>query len=300
MDNAIYAMLFGIIGTSLYHIGKSMQKQGIDFLHDIRNKARNPSRTRTSNPRIAKSGAVYITGVVLNNTLAVWIMLAGMFAPASYFTSMFGLGLIALMLYSRHYLNETITRMKQIGILLLVIGTVTLGVEGIFRAKLSMSDIDLETVIILIAVYVSASLVLIFVSSRSDDPFLVGVSFGFFTGGIASMDPVLKGIAQHYGGTSGFLPSTHEGWLIFAASFLLTTISFVGVQVGFMKHAPASVQVSISSSVYVCMPLIIQDMALPGFRITPATAFGMIMVVGGILCIVGFGDSRARSIAGTS
>jgi drug/metabolite transporter (DMT)-like permease len=297
MDNAIYAMIFGVIGTALYHIGKSMQKQGIDFLHDIRNKVRNPSRTKASNPALAKSGALYVTGVVLNNTLAVWIMLAGMFAPPSYFSSMFGLGLIALVLYSRHYLKETITRMKQIGILLLVLGTVTLGIEGILRKRVSMSDIDLEAVILFIAIYVSASLVFMFASSKSKDPFFIGVSFGFFTGGIASLDPVLKGIAQHYGGTSGFLPSTHEGWLIFGASFLLTTISFVGVQVGFMKDAPASVQVSISSSVYVCMPLIVQDMALPGFRVTPATAFGMIMVVGGILCIVGFGDTRARSIA---
>jgi drug/metabolite transporter (DMT)-like permease len=51
--------------------------------------------------------------------------------PALY-TSMFGIGLVALLVYSSTIMKEAITRLEVIGALLIVLGTLTIGSEGIF------------------------------------------------------------------------------------------------------------------------------------------------------------------------
>jgi multidrug transporter EmrE-like cation transporter len=286
MGNTLIAMLFGIMGSALYHIGKSMQKQGIGFIRIAKNKIARNTHGRGFSAAEMKIGAIYLTGVIFNNSLAVWIMMSNLFAPPSYFSSMFGTGIAALMIYSKKFLNESISTIGYFGIALLVSGTVILGFEGTGRVKMSMADIELGTVFVIIALYVLASLLFIAVSYRSSNALLVGLSFGCFSGGVASLDPVLKGIAQHYGGIPGFLPSTQTGWIIFIASFVFSTSSFLAAQIGFLKNSRASVQVSVSSCVYICFPIVIQGIALPAFHLTPVTFFGMALVVGGILLMI--------------
>jgi len=286
MENTFIAMLFGIMGSALYHIGKSMQKQGIGFIRIAKNKIAKDTHGRGFSAAELKTGAIYLTGIIFNNSLAVWIMMANLFAPPSYFSSMFGTGIVALTIYSKKFLGETISVVRYLGIALLVSGTVILGFEGVCRIKMSMADVELGTVFIIVSVYVLASLLFMVASYRSSNALFIGLSFGFFSGGVASLDPVLKGIAQHYGGIPGFLPSTQTGWIIFIASFVFSTSSFLAAQVGFLKNSQASLQVSVSSCVYICFPIIIQGFALPAFRLTPVTFSGMALVVGGILLML--------------
>ena len=112
MKEPIFALIFGIIGTVLFHVGKSMQKQGIGFLSIIRKKISGNDAAQKLSKSDIRHGFLYLTGIILNNTLAFWIMLANLFAPSSYFSSMFGIGIIALMIYSRSILQEAITRNK--------------------------------------------------------------------------------------------------------------------------------------------------------------------------------------------
>jgi drug/metabolite transporter (DMT)-like permease len=219
--------------------------------------------------------------------MIAWILLANKYAPPSYFTSVFGIGIIALLLYARLVLHEIITAFNYFGMALIVIGTVILGVESIPRASLSMAEADLTMLLVIIVGYMLLSVACVVIMLKISHPYLIGVSFGLFTGGAASLDPVLKGVAQNLGGIPGYMPSTMEGWCIFFLSFIFASASFIGTQWGFMKNSPASIQVPVGSSVYVCFPIIIQGITLPGFDITLFTIAGMLLVVVGILFLTG-------------
>lgn len=287
MSNALLAMLFGFIGTVLFHLGKGMQKSGIGFIRVVRNHVVCRSLKGSFTPQEIRTGSIYIIGIIINNSLILWILLANIYAPPSYFSSVFGIGIIALVLYARLVLQETITGINYIGMALVVIGTVVLGVESIRRVELSIADVNLTMLWIIIAGYMLFSIICIGVMLKISRPYLIGVSFGLFTGGAASLDPVLKGVAQNYGGIPGLVPSSMEGWCIFFLSFIFASASFIGTQWGFIKNSPASIQVPVASSVYVCFPIMMQGITLPGFKITPFTITGMLLVVGGILFLTG-------------
>lgn len=287
MSNALWAMLFGLIGTVLFHLGKGMQKRGIGFIRVVGNRAARRSLKGSFTPQEIRTGSIYITGIIINNSLILWILLANIYAPPSYFSSVFGIGIIALVIYARFLLEETITGINYFGMTLIVFGTVMLGVESIRRVELSIADANLTALWIIIAAYLIFSIISVGVMLKISRPYLIGISFGLFTGGMASLDPVLKGVAQNYGGIPGIVPSTMEGWGIFFFSFLFASASFIGTQWGFMKNSPASIQVPVASSVYVCFPIMIQGITLPGFKITPFTIAGMLSVVGGILFLTG-------------
>lgn len=287
MSNALWALLFGLIGTVLFHLGKGMQKRGIEFIRVTGNRISRKSARRSFTVCDIRTGSIYITGIVLNNSLILWIMLANKFAPPSYFASVFGIGIIALLIYARIVLKETITMLNYLGMILVVFGTGVLGVESIRRVELSMADANLTLLWIFIAGYLLFSIACVVGMLKISNPYLTGVSFGLFTGGAASLDPVLKSVAQNYGGIPGFIPSTIEGWGIFFLSFIFASASFIGTQWGFIKKSPASIQVPVGSSVYVCFPIIIQGITLPGFIITSFTVAGMLMVAGGVLFLTG-------------
>lgn len=287
MNEIYFAFIFGIIGTVMFHIGKSMQKHGIEFLEVIKKRFFSIDSSKKLHRNDLRKGLLYLTGITLNNSMAFWIMLANMFAPSSYFSSMFGIGLIPLLFYTKYFLNETITRSKWIGMFIVVAGTFALGIEGLHRARLSMSEINIRAVMTVISLYLAVSIVFLFAAYRSGNLARIGLSTGLFTGGLACIDPVLKGIGQHYGGTPGFFPSTPTGWIIFAISFIFSSASFLIAQLGFAKNTAVSIQVSTSTSVYICFPVIIMELSLPGYHITPLTIYAMMFVVGGIVLILG-------------
>ncbi len=288
MNDSIFAMLFGVLGTVLFHVGKSMQKQGIAILGILRKKYLVRDGTVMLRRRDEHDGLIYLCGIILNNTIALWIMLSNLFAPSSYFTSMFGVGLIALLLYSRIVLHETITGGKFFGMLLIAVGTFMLGMEGLHRKRITMAEIDTEMVAMVISLYIAAAVLFMIVAYASGRGRRIALATGIFTGGLASLDPVLKGIGQHYGGGIGLVPSTAIGWVPFAASFIFSTASFIIAQLGFARNAPLTVQVSTSTSVYICFPVVILGLALPGYMVTRITLLGLFIEICGILSVFGF------------
>lgn len=281
----LLAMLFGLIGTSLLHLSKGLQAYGIEALV--------PSRRKRHRPRNMVKTA-YILGFLLNNTYGVWMILSGRFAPASFFTSMYGIGLIVLLLYSHHYLHEPLHRYQILGIGFIIAGTVVLGITGIYSGHLDMGLIDRTRVIIISSGYAFITLTLLLLSRLLRRKSLFGVALGIFTGGVASLEPIYKGIGQSLGGAPGFIPSTSLGWLFFLISFAFGFFAFMATQYGFAKGVKASVLVPMHNSIFVALPILIQSAALPGFRFTPLMALGLFLVGGGTV-ISSHGERLGRS-----
>jgi drug/metabolite transporter (DMT)-like permease len=282
MSNSLIAMIYGIIGSVLFNISKGMQRQSIEAISFIFPKRRKRGAGERK-PASAKIVALYATGFILNNSLGLFAILANRYAPSSYYTSMFGTGIIALMLYSGIILREPIHPLQYAGAFVLTLGTLILGYDGIAREKMTMEGTDLPVAVIFIGASLLAGLWLLIYARRSRSLLVLGVVYGLLIGFAASLDPVLKGIGQNLGGGERYLPNLSLGWLIFLASFLFATLSFAASQWIFSRGVRASVLIPSQNFAYITYPIIFQAVSLPGFKLTVYTGLGLFITILGIV-----------------
>jgi hypothetical protein len=267
-------LLFGLINTTALHVAKGMQRQGINTL-----------RWRSTAPehRSPRHAAIYVAGVLLNQSTPVWLILANRFAAPAYATGMFGVGLVLLLLYSRIVIREPVAPVNYVGAIAVVAGTVLFSVHAVLVGDLDVAAMDRRRVFTFVVIYISVTLIAAILSHRSSRTRLVAAAFGLFAGGAASLDPILKALGQNAAGTASILPGTAWGWIPFGLSFVLGVSAFVGVQIAFLRGAAASVLVPIQSSVYVLVPVVTQLVCLPGYTASPVLAAGIAFIVGGIV-----------------
>jgi len=281
MTHSAIAMIYGIVGSVLFNISKGMQRQGIEavaFLFPGRRGRPEGER----HPRSAKYITLYATGFVLNNSLGFFAILANRYAPSSYFTSMFGFGIIALMLYARLVLKEPLHPFQYAGAAVLALGTLILGFDGMAREKLTMARINLPAAGIVIGASLLLMIAILIYAHRTRSLLVLGAVYGLVIGFVASLDPLLKGIGQNLGHGERFLPSRSLGWIIFLASFVFATLSFVASQWIFSRGVRASVLVPSQNFAYIVYPIVLQAIALPGFKMSGLTASGLFITILGI------------------
>lgn len=281
MHNYLIAMLLGLVFSISFHISRGMQQQGIKTLSFIKNRILQQKKPET-NWQECKP-VIYISGVILSNSGIVWVVLAGKFAPASYFTSMYGLGLIAMLWYSNKILKEKIDKWEIVGAGILMIGTVFIGIEGIYQANLNYADINLKIVWWFVGIFITLSLLTLLLIRNHRNLVLKSMIFGIFTGGTVSFDPIFKGIGQNLNHNSGYFPASSLGWIIFLFSLVFTTASFWITQWGFSKNVRAALLIPMHNSMFICLPILVQYFALPGYEISYITFIGMSMILTGNL-----------------
>ncbi len=286
MSQVLPCVLFGIASTTQLHLAKAMERQGIEVFDQIRAKL----KKEEISPELGgkKKPLIYIIAMILNNTVFLYMIASALFGPASYFTSMFGVGLVFLMIYSAKVLRETIQRIEYVGSLVLVVGTLVLGLEAIFfrDPSINYSNMNISIVWLFFTIFLGIGAIFMSISFKTKKA--TGVIFGLFAGGCATFDPFFKALGQQLGGTTGLLPSTPEGWSFFIPSFLVAVGSFVFTQWGFARKARASVLVPTYNSIYVILPIVIQLVAWPGFGLFWSTYLGLGLVIVGIVLMQAF------------
>lgn len=280
MINYLIAMLLGLIFSITFHISRGMQQQGIKTLTFIKERisGKTPSKSwKDCKPKI------YIWGVLLSNSGIIWVIMAGKFAPASYFTSVYGLGLIVMLWYSNKILKESIDKWEYLGAAILVVGTILIGIEGIFQPKLNYSEINLQIVWWFVGIFVILSLLALLIIRNHQNQVLKSIIFGIFTGGTVSFDPIFKCIGQHFNYNSGYLPNSASGWFIFLLSLVFTTSAFWITQWGFSKNVRAALLIPMHNSIFIVFPIIVQLIALPNYKISYYSVLGILLILIGNL-----------------
>ena len=110
-------ILFGLIGTCALHLAKSMERHGIELF----------DRTKSLKEK-GKKPIIWFIGVGLNFTSFLWQSIGTYFAESSVYVSMFGIGLVVLLIYSVRILNEKMTQWDWLGSGLILFGTVFMGI----------------------------------------------------------------------------------------------------------------------------------------------------------------------------
>jgi drug/metabolite transporter (DMT)-like permease len=275
----IIVILLGIADTVQLHLAKSMQRQGIEIFDQIRAKIK---KEHLEIEGSVKKPVIYIVGLVLNNIEPVWLIVANLFGvyPALV-TSMFGVGLVVLMVYSVKVLHEPVNRREALGAATIIGGTLVLGVEAFFRPDYDESAISTGQSYLFVAVFAAVAAMVVVLASRTRNARTIGFAFGIAAGGFGGQDIIFKMLGQND-------MDSVVGWLVFASSFAIAFLAFFFTQLGFVRKAPASVLVPAYDTTYVLVPLLYQALLLPGFEIWWTTILGAATIIAGIALMRGF------------
>jgi drug/metabolite transporter (DMT)-like permease len=278
-DNTWIAILIGILSTTQLHLAKALERQGIEVFEQLQ------ARLKKTGEQIEggiRKPIIYTIGVTLNNTVFLYALIAQRHAPPAVYTSMFGMGLVFLMVYAAKVLKEQITRKQVAGAAAIIAGSLAIGIENILRDGYDRSSMALTPALILAGVFLAVGMLGLFLSSRSKRPDVIAVAFGLFCGGCGALDPFLKGVAQNLGGRPEWVPASWLGWVIFAFSFVIGFISFAVTQVGFAKKAPASLLVPTYNAGYILLPILLQVVLLPAYQLYWSTYAGITLIILGM------------------
>ncbi len=281
--NIPLVLLLGTISTIQTHLAKALERQGIEVFEQLR------ARIQKSDQPVdggLKKPVIYTVGVVLNNTLFIWSILAQPYGPPALFSSVFGVGLVFLMVYAATVMKERILPREILGAMAIVPGTLIIGYENIARgATLDRFTMNLLPFFLAVLLWVVIGLAFIIYASRSRNLRLIAVAFGQLAGGLGSLEPFLKGVGQNYGGPSGILPSNVLGGAIFASSFVIGFLAFLVTQIGFAKKARASLLVPVYNVTYIGLPVLWQTLLLPAYQPTRLTGLGLGLILFGAVAV---------------
>jgi len=231
-------MTLGLLGTSVIHLSKGFMAYGL-----------NPRKVRAKK-------TIYILGILLNFTNPFWVIVSNRFSPTPYYTSMYGFGLLPLLVYSRIFLGQKFRPHEVASIVSIIIGTTFLGYSQIVSGVPSMYTPNPRNIVVFALGWIVGGPLILSALGKTKIPFQE-VAFGFFAGGMAALDAVLKGIAQSTKAGSGFLPTSPLGWIIFVGSFLGALGAFVLIQWSYLRHCRPAMMGSVYDVSYTTLPFFI-------------------------------------------
>lgn len=269
--NIVLGIVFGICSTSMLHLAKAMERHGIEVF----------SRDKSLKEK-GKKPIIYVVGLVLNNLVFVWQFLGLSFASAAVFSSVFGIGLIILMLYSHFILHENIQKPELMGAILIIIGTTTVGVLYIIEPAV-VEEVNYTAFFMMIIVLAVIFVILIGFSWKTG--IATALIFGVVAGTLGGMDNTFKRMGlKDLGLIDSFIGvfSLEINSFIFLLSFACGGLAFLFTQIGFAKGADASRLVPFYNSFYIIGPVIFEVIIFPGATISVGKFIAMGIIVAGI------------------
>jgi drug/metabolite transporter (DMT)-like permease len=279
-------ILLGIISTTQNHLAKAFQRQGIETLDHVRSKTKLAGAPLRYRP---KKAWIYALGLILNQTVFIYhLFTTPLGGTTAVYTSMYGVGLLVLLLYSWKVLKEPLSRTELSGALAIFAGTLAIGLEGFYRPVLNMAWMDFDATLLAVGILGVICILVMYVSLRNGSKDAIGMGFGFSAGAIGALDPFLKGVGQTAGGGSALHPISGAGWVVFAASFGIGMLAFLIDQWGFYKRVRTNILVPTFNASYIAVPVILQTILLPGYHFYWTTFFGLGLLMLGFVILGNF------------
>ncbi|MFX1390368.1 MAG: EamA family transporter [Promethearchaeota archaeon] len=281
--SVILGLIFGVINTLVLHLAKSMERHGIEIF----------SRKKSFKEK-GKKPLIYIIGFMLNNTIFIWQILGTTFASATIFSSVFGLGLILLMIYSHYILHEEIDNKELIGAVLIIIGTTSVGIFYVIEPEI-IGTVNYLNFFILIIVLIVLFSFLIGFSWKTR--IAIAFIFGSVAGTLGGTDNVLKRIGLS---SSNFLDALGGVFrleidsFIFLFSFLAGIMALILTQIGFAKGANASKLVPMYNSLYIAAPAAFELIIVEGATLSVGVIISIVLVIIGVFIMNLFKETKGK------
>jgi drug/metabolite transporter (DMT)-like permease len=256
-------LLFGLIGTITLHLAKALERHGIDLFN-----------RKMSRQEKGKKPLIWFIGFGLNNTQFIWQLIGNSFAPAGVYVSVFGIGLVIVLLYSVRILKEEMTKWDWMGSCLIMVGTLLVGFLLFNRPEIVAPAINYEAFTILM---ISSAIVLTSLLAFSYwRKTAISLFFGLVAGSCGAIDNILK----HSGLQVGYL------WIL-AVSFVIGFLAFLITQWGFANKADASKLVPAYNSSYIIIPVLFEAVIIvsPFTQIQPLQLLAIAIIILGVVCM---------------
>ena len=261
LSGPLVAMALGVVGSSVVYLSKGVMRAGITRRHRL----------------------LYLLGMVMNFTNPLWVIVANRYAPTVYFTSMYGIGLVPLILYAHRALGEELTRRTLLGMGVIAAATILVGFDTNVRGAPALGGFPRSSVALVAALWFVAwpgALALLRRPGRGVQEFMFGVA----AGGMAALEALVKGVAQTSGGVTGFVPSDPFGWVLFATSFLGAAGAFLLIQWSILRNCRAAYMAATYDITYVALPVFTVQLLHPGGSAGVITIAGLaLFTIGGIV-----------------
>jgi len=268
----------GIIFSCVVHIGRSLQRMGIHSFDSFRNHISGQNQQQKSSGK----HTIYILGLLLTSLSVIFVILAGKFGTISFFTAMYGVGMLPMLLFTKYIMKEKTTVQNWIGIFVIILGCLFIGIAAVNSKAVNMGIVNTKYFIYTILVIAVITPVIINIGKKSGHVFKDAMANGLIAGLIASLDPLLKATGQNLSNAGGFLPSNLPGWLFFMLSFLATTVSLLITQFAYSRRVNASQFIPHFNVTFISMPIIIQIIILPDYFPSIFEIIGVITIIIGI------------------
>ncbi|MFO8064496.1 MAG: hypothetical protein ACQETQ_02705 [Spirochaetota bacterium] len=281
LAGALTAMAIGVVGTSTIHLSKGVMRLGM-------------SRLRSEEASKRRASAIYTTGILMNFTNPFWVILANRFAPTVFYTSMYGLGLLSLLLFSRYKLDEKLSSSQYLGIVVIVGGTLLVGFGNLVGGKPSLYGANTGFLITVAVLWLVLTPTLALLLRRGK----IGIQefyFGLAAGGLAALEAMVKGVSQAGEFSNTFLPQSSFTWWLFVMSFLGAAGAFAMIQWSYLRRCRASMMGTIYDVAYVTMPLLLTASIVEGASLGGWKLGGVTVLIVGVLMVGAGGPRRASA-----
>lgn len=291
---AVLTVLYGVFNTISIHLSKAMQDHGIRLFKKERERVIKLGQNYCFKDDVKELFTkeskqylwVYIVGVLLNQSPILWGTLGGRFGRAPYFTSVFPLGMVLLLIYSKKVMHDKIPKMELYGISAIFTGTIILGIENIFQEPAS-NELNYSLAWVIIAIFMVIAFLAIYFSIKTKAPNFIGIIFGSLGGIMGSLDPILKDIGQEFGegGVSAYIPGNVFGWTIFFISFIMGSFSFLITQWGYALGAKAPLMTGFYNTFYLSFPVFLYLLIDSSYNLSVLTLLGFFFNIVGIVIL---------------
>ncbi|MHA1358482.1 MAG: hypothetical protein ACTSRC_10230 [Candidatus Helarchaeota archaeon] len=238
-DIPFVTLLFGLLGTISLHLAKAFTRQGIDTF-----------KFKEQVEERKKKSVIWIVGFVLNNIVTVFVIIGVMFGPAAIYNSVYGVGLVVLLFYAYYIMNENISSRELLGAILIIIGTVGIGILGIFYST------DAPTILynnFYTSIFIILPIFGIIIAIGYKFRHLTIILFASVGGTLSAVGSDFMYIGNIDG---GFAPNPTVLLPVYVLGLLLGTVSFFLSQIAFYREAEASKYVSIFNGLSFLTPFI--------------------------------------------
>jgi drug/metabolite transporter (DMT)-like permease len=264
----LIVLCIGLIGSATIHLSQGMLKLAIH------------RRSETGGSHA--TSVLYGTGLVLNFSAPLWVILANRFGPTVLYTSMYATGLLGLILFSCWKLNRPIRTAEILGVTLVIVGSIIV-VLAYNRGGIGSMAATNPTWLLAAALLLALALLPGIRLAQRWIWLPPGLVMGGFGGAFLALDSLLKGVAQSEGGAGGFLPVTGTGWALFTFSFFGAAAALGMTQWAYAKQQPPTATIAAYDAAYVALPILILPLAQgQGARLDLICLSGLLIIVAGL------------------
>ncbi|TFG07424.1 MAG: hypothetical protein EU539_04950 [Promethearchaeota archaeon] len=267
-QNLIMGLLIGAAAYILLYLGKGFEKYAVEGF-------KNQKIEKTDSK--GRNSGIWIIGFIFTLVFFFIQWIALIFAPVNLIAPLEGIGLVILVIFSYHVLNEELSKLDILGIINIILGTILVALFNPNQNLIQSTDFKLETFIVIASLFVGIELFLLLISKRNNYKY-AGLIAGFTAGTFIALSTVTKRITA--------IPNASIFLIFTILSFVFGLMAKAFSQLAYAK-GKANIVIPCFTSTSIIMAILVGIIVL-NEKVEIIQIIGITFIIGGILLLTAF------------